>query len=553
MSIDPVDDCTFYYTQEYIQTTGTASWQTRVAAFKFPSCSIGPQGVLKGRVVKQSDPTQGIAGATIVATASPTQTVNTTTGAEGWFSTPLLVGTYDVTASAYAYLPATVSGVSVTEGVTTTMSDIPLTAASSYTVDGVVKDARTGWPLYAKIVVEGAPIDPIWTDPVTGAYSVNLLAGTQFTFKVTDFWGGYAESQVVVGPLTANLTQDIFLEPDLQACTATGYKMHGILEGFDSTSLPAGWTVQHVSGACDWSFNNPGARANLTGGAGNFAIADSDACGSGTTMSSILYSPKVDVSTLSQIMLSFKYDYNNLASTEVAKVEVSANGGSTWSTVVNWGSADMRGPATYTQDVTSLLSGSTQAQVRFTYTAPGWDWWWELDDVFLGLNDCAPQAGGLVVGSVKDVNTDLPLLGATVQDDGLASTHTVITPLDPNVPDAFYTLFAPNGSRSISASMPQYASGTANVTVPLSGTVGQDFALGAGILSYTPTSMDVTIAGGVTTTLPLTLTNSGSVTATYTINEIDNGLLTLRSVREASIHRQAFPPAGSHLPRRRRV
>ncbi len=39
MTVDPVDDCTFWYTQEYIQTTGTTSWQTRIASFKFPGCS----------------------------------------------------------------------------------------------------------------------------------------------------------------------------------------------------------------------------------------------------------------------------------------------------------------------------------------------------------------------------------------------------------------------------------------------------------------------------------------------------------------------------------
>ena len=196
MSIDPMDDCTFYYTQEYIQTTGSANWQTRVAAFKFPSCSIGPQGVLKGKVVKQSNPSEGIAGAIVVATCQPNPDgQNRTPARDGRFSSPLLVDTYDVTASAYAYEPATVTGVDVTEGMTTTMADIPLTAATSYTVDGVVKDASTGWPLYAKIVVEGAPIDPIWSDPVTGAYSVDLLGGSAFTFKTTNFWGGYAEDQ----------------------------------------------------------------------------------------------------------------------------------------------------------------------------------------------------------------------------------------------------------------------------------------------------------------------------------------------------------------------
>jgi len=38
MQIDPVDDCTFWYTQEYIQVTGYYNWNTRIANFKFPGC-----------------------------------------------------------------------------------------------------------------------------------------------------------------------------------------------------------------------------------------------------------------------------------------------------------------------------------------------------------------------------------------------------------------------------------------------------------------------------------------------------------------------------------
>jgi hypothetical protein len=37
MSVDPVDDCTFWYTNEYYETTGN-NWQTRIGSFKFPSC-----------------------------------------------------------------------------------------------------------------------------------------------------------------------------------------------------------------------------------------------------------------------------------------------------------------------------------------------------------------------------------------------------------------------------------------------------------------------------------------------------------------------------------
>ncbi|HEY6872581.1 MAG TPA: PKD domain-containing protein [Geobacteraceae bacterium] len=41
MSVDPTDGCTFWYTTEYIQTTGTAPWQTRIASFIFPGCAAG--------------------------------------------------------------------------------------------------------------------------------------------------------------------------------------------------------------------------------------------------------------------------------------------------------------------------------------------------------------------------------------------------------------------------------------------------------------------------------------------------------------------------------
>jgi hypothetical protein len=38
MQIDPVDDCTFWYTTQYIGSSGTFNWRTRVASFKFPNC-----------------------------------------------------------------------------------------------------------------------------------------------------------------------------------------------------------------------------------------------------------------------------------------------------------------------------------------------------------------------------------------------------------------------------------------------------------------------------------------------------------------------------------
>ncbi|WP_423226757.1 proprotein convertase P-domain-containing protein [Candidatus Amarolinea aalborgensis] len=51
MTVDPSDDCTFWYTNEYYAAGDTANWQTRIGAFKFPSCTastLEPIGIWDG-------------------------------------------------------------------------------------------------------------------------------------------------------------------------------------------------------------------------------------------------------------------------------------------------------------------------------------------------------------------------------------------------------------------------------------------------------------------------------------------------------------------------
>jgi hypothetical protein len=43
MTVDPFDDCTFWYTTEYLQATGAFNWSTRVASLSFPGCAAGKQ------------------------------------------------------------------------------------------------------------------------------------------------------------------------------------------------------------------------------------------------------------------------------------------------------------------------------------------------------------------------------------------------------------------------------------------------------------------------------------------------------------------------------
>ena len=42
VTIDPADDCTFWFTQEYLKATGSFNWSTAIGSFNFPGCAGTP-------------------------------------------------------------------------------------------------------------------------------------------------------------------------------------------------------------------------------------------------------------------------------------------------------------------------------------------------------------------------------------------------------------------------------------------------------------------------------------------------------------------------------
>jgi hypothetical protein len=135
LAVDPTDDCTFWFTSEYVQTTGTVSWRTRIASFTLPGCSSTPPttGAITGRV---TDSSSGLAltGATVQLN-NGSSTTSASDGSYTFFN--LAEGSYDVTASKSGYVSQTASAVGVTAGSTTTR-DFALAPTPTYV---------TGWIL----------------------------------------------------------------------------------------------------------------------------------------------------------------------------------------------------------------------------------------------------------------------------------------------------------------------------------------------------------------------------------------------------------------------
>ena len=166
----------------------------------------GEIGSLDGHVTAASDGAP-IADATVTMTNADGHSMQTTTDGSGYYTQTLLASTYTVTAEAYAYLPAEVSGVVVVTGSVTTQ-DLELEAAPTYLVSGTVTEAGTGFPLLAEITFEGSPVT-VMSDPGTGFYQATLPQGS-YTMHVSAAGHRSQERPIVVDQ---DQTQDFALEP----------------------------------------------------------------------------------------------------------------------------------------------------------------------------------------------------------------------------------------------------------------------------------------------------------------------------------------------------
>lgn len=443
---------------------------------------------------------------------------NLTVGRTGAWSLTVPAGTYAVTASRYGYLEETAT---LDVGEDETVShDFELATAPTGDITGTVTDGSGhGWPLYAKITVEHHPEATTFTDPRTGEYAVKLPEGS-YELRVEPRYAGYRTVTEQVDLTSAGESLDLAVPVDDGACTAGGYawRTDATTTDFDA-GKPEGWTVvDHNGKRALWRFDDPRKHGNLTGGSGGFAVADSILAGADTS----LVSPVMDFSGYDAPAVRFREDFRYLGG-ETADVDVSIDGGQTWQNVRR-----QRSGSRSAQVLVRLpqAAGQERVQVRFHYYDAKVVYWWEVDDVVLGEIDCAPSvAGGYVIGTVRDANTDEPVNGAQVTL-GESTLDVRRTPEDPQVEDGFYATFAPSGSAELATTARRYQAGTTTIDVTDDDTVWADLSLAAGRLEVTRSVSATVQQGGSPVTETVTIENTGTAPATYSLHERDPGAVT---------------------------
>ena len=249
------------------------------------------------------------------------------TNTDGFYRTPVFSGTYTVTTDVYGYYITTVPSVTVTSFETTTLN-IELQTAPSYTFQGIVTDKETGWPLYAQVSVAGYPGKPVWTDPLTGAYSISLAAGRPYSLVIKPWSSGYSSFSSPIEPLTGDVSLPVTLVADRASCNAPGYKGEFVYsEQFENSD--GGFVSEGTNSSWQYGVPTSGPRGahsgemlwatNLSGNYNNDEM-------------STLTSPDIDLSAYAgKTPILTWWEWGNFESGyDYAEVYVSNDGGQNW-------------------------------------------------------------------------------------------------------------------------------------------------------------------------------------------------------------------------------
>jgi len=143
MTVDPVDQCTFYYTNEYLPTNGAFNWATRIATYRFPSCtSAAAWGTVSGTVTSCAT---GAAISGVVVTLN--NGFAAATDGSGHYSISVPAGTYtaiaaDTARNCASSTPATAPVTVISAGTTT--QNFCMTGTSNLQSNGVTIDDSSG-------------------------------------------------------------------------------------------------------------------------------------------------------------------------------------------------------------------------------------------------------------------------------------------------------------------------------------------------------------------------------------------------------------------------
>ena len=229
ISVDPTDDCTFWYTTEYLKANGTFNWSTRIANFKFAGCTQNPD---------------------FAVTATPASQTVTAGNSTSYTATVTSSGGYTGTVSfSVSGLPAGATGTftpaSVTTSGSSTLAVTTTTAvgAGTYPLTITGTDGTLTHTASVSLVVNAPTVGDFAITAAPPSQTVQAGSGTSYTATVTPS-GGFTDTvSLSVSGLPAGASAS-FTPPSI-----AGGSGSSTLNVSTSTSTPQGTYTLTITGA----------------------------------------------------------------------------------------------------------------------------------------------------------------------------------------------------------------------------------------------------------------------------------------------------------------
>lgn len=386
MSVDPTDDITFWYTQEYMQTTSSAGWHTRIASFKF---SNNP-------AITTTDATSVTpTSATLNGTINPNGLASTyhfewgTTTSYGNVSTTNSAGSGSAAVPVNAPITGLTAGLTYHFRLTGVNSDgstngndmtftpgganVTTTAATGITMTAATSGGNVISDGGGSVSVRGVCWSTTANPTVSGNHTTDGAGLGTFTSSLT---GLTANTLYHIRAYATN-SYGTWYGNDLTFTTLCGIYTPPLNEPFNNTTIPGCWSQVDNQGSGEvWQFGTiTGSGAPVL--TGNYAFLNSDTYGSGHSQNADLVSPVLDCSAFTNVTLAFSHYFRSWSGSS-ATLSYSINGGTTWTQIQQW-TASTNNPASFSQ-VIAACNGQSQVKFKWNYTG-SYGYWWAVDNV----------------------------------------------------------------------------------------------------------------------------------------------------------------------------
>ncbi len=257
------------------------------------------------------------------------------------------------------------------------------------------------------------PVIASVTSANSGVYTLNAISAagcsTSKTLAVTV---NALPAAIAIAPSSAALCS---ADP-AQLLTATGGNVSALSENFSNDA--AAWTRVNAptspvasnftirTSPYTYSFTN----YSTTNG-GKFIMANADVGGSGSTTNTQFVSPSFSTVGLNSATLTFEHFYQAYSGDVTVLLQISTNGGSTWSTLVDYkgttvGTATVPAPASVS--LNAYLNQSN-VMIRYNYVSV-WGFYWVIDNI--QLNGTQLPIWSPTAGLFTDAAATVPYSGA---------------------------------------------------------------------------------------------------------------------------------------------